>query len=185
MFKKLVIATAIIAASSSVAIASPCCANTGAPYVGVSLSNNTVGAGNSYYRGITGNISLGYGAIVSPCVYLAGEIFGIPGSGSETNNTGQGSVSARTTWGYGASIIPGWYLNDKSMIYGRLGGTVSHFNGPNSNKGGWHVGVGGQTTIMPCWDLRGEYTYTEYSRISALGRPQSDMFSLGLVYKIA
>lgn len=100
MFKKLVIASAVFAASSGVALAghvyrgdykceapcaapcaTPCCQPfCAAPYVGFSLYPRTVIAGSGHggaaaYKGFGGNLFAGYGAMMSCNFYLAGELF--------------------------------------------------------------------------------------------------------------
>src|SRR5262245_370254 len=97
MFKKLVIASAVFAASSGIAIAghsykgdrdykgevaTPTCPTCPTytylcgPYVGLSASvrNNYTGT-PVVYKGLEGILSLGYGGAVSPMFYLAGELF--------------------------------------------------------------------------------------------------------------
>ena len=76
MYKKLLVATAVLASSMSVALAGA------APYIGGSLGliNNTSKGGGNSYRGVDGNLSVGYGGIVSSKFYLAGEAFVVPGS---------------------------------------------------------------------------------------------------------
>lgn len=100
MFKKLVIASAVFAASSGVALAghvyrgdykceapcaapcaTPCCQPfCAAPYVGFSLYPRVVIAGSAHrgaaaYKGFGGNLFAGYGAMMSCNFYLAGELF--------------------------------------------------------------------------------------------------------------
>jgi opacity protein-like surface antigen len=182
MFKKLLIASAILAATTTGAFAygnwGP-----GAPYVGASIANETVTASGNY-RGFSGNLNVGYGAMVWPCVYLGGELFGIPGSAQYTSRTPGGVQSTKPTWGWGGSLNPGWYMNDKTMIYGRVGGMQRHFSSANVNRGAWLVGAGAQINWMPNLDVRGEYVYSQYPRISNVGTPLVDTFNVGLVYKI-
>lgn len=177
MFKKLLVATAILAASSSVALA----AYAPAPYLGASvgLVNNSSNSDTSIdYRGITGNISLGYGGIVSPNFYLAGEIYGVPGSISVT-----GSSSLKTSWGVGASVLPGVMINDRTIGYARLGVIESRFSGPGTSRLGGQAGLGMQANVCQNWDVRGEYVYTKYNTVRGISSPNSDAFNVGVVYR--
>ncbi len=173
MFKKLIVATAILAASSSIYAS-------GSPYVGGSLGliNNSSNGGHTSYRGIDGNVSLGYGATIAPNFYLAGEAFVVPGSISiaDTNAT-------KTTWGVGASIIPGVKFSDKTIGYARVGVIDSHFSSQDENAVGGQVGLGMQTNVCQNWDVRGEYVYTKYKDVGWVSSPNSDAFNVGLVYK--
>ena len=78
MFKKIVIASAILATSSSIAFADA------APYVGASLGLNSTSykltdasstKTNFNSSGLNGGVFAGYGATVSNNVYLGGEVF--------------------------------------------------------------------------------------------------------------
>lgn len=214
MLKKLVIASAVFAASSSVALAghvyrgdykceapcaapcTPCCQPfCAAPYVGLSLYPRVVVAGNSHrgaaaYEGFGGNLFAGYGAMMSPGFYLAGELFvGDTWKLKDYHTFG----GVKTTWDVGASILPGFLVTDCILTYLRLGATDTRFSGNNNHhhfrtevadaddavvehhhhhnnnnntKVGWHVGLGGQATICGNWDLRGEYIYTQYGRLN-------------------
>lgn len=176
MFKKLLIATAVLAASSSIAQAF-----VGNPtvYLGGDIGLTINSAKNTTtYRGVTGNINLGYGGIVSPSVYLAGEVYFIPG----TISVGQSSA-LKTSWGAGASIIPGWMLNDKTMAYARLGVSEARFTGPGQAKVGGHVGLGLQTNLCQNWDLRGEYVWNKFTSPNGFTTPVSDVVNVGIVYR--
>lgn len=179
MFKKLLVATAVLAASSTVAMATLNSAP--APYLGASVgltnnSTNTWWANN--YRGVTGNLAAGYGGIVSPNFYLGGELFAVPGSLSVS-----GSNTTKTSWGVGASIIPGVMFSDKTMGYARLGAIESRFTSPGSAKLGGQVGLGIQTNLCQNWDLRGEYVWTKYPTVKYITAPTTDAVNLGVVYK--
>lgn len=171
MFKKTVIAAAIVLASSSIAIASS------APYMGaaIGIQDNT-GAG--YSRLMPANIFAGYGATIGQNVYLAGEVFAVPATFA-FKNTGL----TRTTYGYGASIIPGLMLSDRTMGYVRGGIVKSRFNNASESVTGGQLGLGLQTSMTQNVDLRGEYVYTAYRSVGAVSSPKADQANLGLIYK--
>lgn len=175
MFKKLLVASAVLAASSTVAFAA-------APYVGASMGIKDNTSSHANYRGFDTNLSLGYGGVVSQNFYLAAEAFVVPFDATITNNNGHGD-SIRTSYGYGLSIIPGLMLTDHTMGYARVGAIGSRFTTPGQTAAGGQLGLGMQTSLTPCVDLRGEYVYTSYRSVSGIHSPKSDQFNLGLVYK--
>jgi opacity protein-like surface antigen len=178
MFKKLLIATAILATTSSIAMA-----NSSAPYLGASLGVNTTTASNGVsYRGVPITIFGGYGAILNQSIYLGGELFGTVGT-ITLNNNNSVTTSVKTSYGYGASFIPGYVLADRTMLFARLGLVRTDFSSIGSYSTGAQLGMGLQTNLMQNWDIRGEYDYTGYNRISGV-TPKSDLFNLGFIYKI-
>lgn len=174
-FKKILMGTAVLASSITVA-------NAGL-YIGPTLMVRDTIATNSTVRESGLRLSLGYGDFVAPSFYLAGELFAIPGSILLKNNTSSGS-SARNTYSYGASLIPGVSLTDTVLGYMRLGVVESRFTSASTTAAGGQAGVGLQTGLTPSWDLRMEYVYTMYRHISNIGSPKSDWMGLGLTYKL-
>ncbi len=180
MFKKIFIASAILSTTSTVAL--PSTLATGAPYLGASIGivDNTSSVGN--FRGVPLTISGGYGATVNHTLYLAGELFGVLGTPTLDSNANAGSGSIKTTYGYGASFIPGVMISDHTMVYGRLSILESRFTNYGKTVGGGQVGLGMQTSLTQNWDLRGEYDYTSYNKFSGVS-VKSDAFNMGWVYK--
>lgn len=176
MFKKLCVAV-VLATSSTIAFAS------GTPYLGASVGiNDTSTSAGGIYRGVPATISAGYGAAVNKNIYLGGEVLGTLGIGT-LNNTTYGASSLRTTYGYGASFIPGVLLSDNTMVFARAGIVRSRFSDASVTATGGQVGLGMQTNVMQNWDLRGEYDYTKYDSVNNMN-PHTDLFNVGLVYKI-
>lgn len=91
--------------------------------------------------------------------------------------------SANSSWSYGISVLPGYMLNDQVLGFLRLGVLNTRFTtaGGNNETGG-QVGLGMQTSLTPCWDLRGEWDYNFYNSMN-IGAPKSQQFNLGLLYK--
>lgn len=175
MFKKLVLTTALLAVTSSMAFAN------GAPYIGISAGEVT-NTNNLYnFRGVPGDIFAGYGASLGQGFYLGGEVIGTFGTAEITNN------GLKSTWGYGLGIIPGIMVSEHTMVYIRIGAVRTQFQpkyASTQTLSGGQLGVGLQTSLMQSWDLRGEYTYSTYSSMkNGGGSPASDQFMLGLVYK--
>ncbi len=151
------------------------------PYLGVSLGDRVNYTSTpTVYNGLEGNLSAGY-AFVMESFYFAGEIF-VGDSAVLQNYANNGS--ARSTWSYGLSLIPGILMNDTVLGYLRLGILNTNFTTNNNNATGGQVGLGLQTAITERWDLRGEYIYDFYRSVSYIGNPKSAQFNLGLVYKI-
>lgn len=178
MFKKLLVASAILAASSSIALAN------GAPYLGGSIgvqantSNNSNAAyqGGSNARVVPVTLSAGYGAVIAQNFYLAGEIFGTPGSFNINDN------GLKSTYGYGISFIPGLMLSEHTMAYARAGLVRTRFSHLD-NKTGAQLGLGMQTSVTQNWDLRTEYVFSAYRKIHNVSTLRSDAFNIGAVYK--
>lgn len=174
MLKKIMVASIIIAASSNVAFAAS------APYAGAGLGVNTLtSTSGTNYRGVPINVFAGYGATISTTFYLGGEVFITPFTGtiSKTNNV------LRTTYGFGASVMPGIMFSDHTLGYIRAGVVRSHFSSIGENKTGGQLGLGMQTNVTQDIDLRGEYVFTAYNSVSSANSPKSDAFNLALVYK--
>jgi len=172
MFKKLLIASAILAVTSGVALA--------APYVGGSVGVDVNTNNNNNFRGVPFSVFGGYGTTVSQNIYLAGEVFGTVGTASLNDN------GLKSTYGYGVSVIPGLMLSDRVMAFARAGVVRTHFSPTgvrNTNDTGGQLGLGLQTGLTQNLDLRGEYDYTSYGKFSGLSKVTSDQFSLGLVYR--
>jgi opacity protein-like surface antigen len=177
MFNKLLIATAVLATTSSIALA-----NAAAPYLGVSTGVNNITATNSgSFRGAPLTVFGGFGETIKN-IYLGGEIFGTLGTVTLTNSA-VGTAGLKTTYGIGASFIPGIMLADHTLAFLRAGIVNSRFSTIRNNSTGGQIGLGMQTNLLQNWDVRGEYDYTAYNTISGI-TPRSDLFNLGVVYKI-
>lgn len=172
MFKKILMTSVILASSySAVVIANP--------YLGASLGVTTNTAGQSFgnFRGMPAKIFGGYG-VVNQNLYLAGELTGTAGTLSVSNK----SSILKTSYGYGASFIPGVLLSDHTLAYARLGIVRTHFSSVDHTETGGEVGVGLQTSLAQSTDLRAEYNYAAYGKLSHTS-VRSDNFNVGLVYK--
>lgn len=188
MLKKFLLASAIAAATTGVALASA------SPYIGASVgilsnTNNVKVSGSNFtggaYRGIPFNVFAGYGGVLGQSFYLAGEIFGTVGTSNISDDT-----QMKTSYGYGASVIPGLMLCDNTLVYARAGILTSRFPNNNESQNGGQVGVGMQSNLTQNVALRGEYDFVAYQAknynlgvTTASVAPRSDQFSLGLVYK--
>ena len=175
MFKKLLLASAVLALGSQVALA-------GAPYVGVGVGMRVNTNNVSSFRGMPGSLFAGYGANVGQGIYLAGEINGTLATANITDN------GLRSTYDYGLSLIPGIMISDHTLGYLRVGYIRTNFSPAGAKSetvNGGQLGLGLQTSLMQDWDLRGEYTFGAYSSLhhGAGTNPRSDEFTLALIYK--
>lgn len=191
MFKKIILITAMTTLTTNVALA-----NYSAPYLGASFgitnttSNVKISTPNDFaggsYRGVPFNLFVGYGGVLDQNFYLAGEVFGTVGTANLTDYKG-----LKTSYGYGASILPGIMLSDHTIAYARLGVVRSRFSKQNVTRTGGQAGLGLQTCLTQNIDIRGEYDYVAYKSVdgSFLNRnswsltPRSDQVTLGVVYK--
>lgn len=153
-------------------------------YVGLSLGDRTNYSGaRAIYKGIETVFSLGYGGIVAPCFYLAGEVYGGDSFDLKDYSTTNTLKSIRTTWGYGFDAIPGFMITNNVMGYLRLGVVRSHFNNLQANSTGFKVGAGAQTPLTQNLELRADYTFSRYNSVNGIGKPITDQANLGIVYK--
>lgn len=202
MFKKLAIATAVFAATTTVAMAGhhsykgerdlkgemPCPVNAfmAAPYIGVSVGPRvTVSGGPTAFGGFDGILNLGYAAMMNPSWYLAGEIFGLGTINvkNSTNGNSYGTTSSKNNWSWGLSIIPGYLVTDTVLLTLRLGGQDTHFNDVSTTAWGWSVGPGLKTNLNQNWDLLAEYVFTYYGNVSHNGNTATNQFDFGLSYR--
>jgi opacity protein-like surface antigen len=163
MFKKLIVTTAVLAATG-VAVANP------APYVGASagVTINTTKSDEVSInaRGLPFSVFAGYGGVLNQSFYLAGELSGTFATANMTDN------GLKTTYSYGASVIPGVMLSDHTLAFARAGVVRTRFSTFKENQTGAQLGLGMQTSLTQNVDLRGEYDFVSYrsfgSRVSGL-----------------
>lgn len=188
MYKKIILASAILASTVGIAAANP------APYVGASVgvTNNYLNANvNSTnfnfagYRGVPFSLLAGYGGVVSQSFYLAGELAATLGTAELSGNNG-----LKTTYGASVSMLPGVMVNDSTLAFARVGAVRSHFSG-NTNRNGAIFGLGLQTSLTQNVDVRGEYDFVAYRSITGTTAgtaftisPRADQATVALIYKI-
>lgn len=177
MFKKVLLASAVLAATTGIAAANP------APYLGASVGVSNVSSTNSggvsaFHRGVPFKLFAGYGGVVSDSFYLAGELSGTVATANITDKN-----NMKTTYGYGLSVIPGVQISKDTLAYVRAGVVRTRFSEVSKFSTGGEFGFGLQTNVAQNLDLRGEYDFTAYKNVSNIKAPRSDAFNLGLVYK--
>ncbi|MBA3661420.1 MAG: hypothetical protein H0W64_06810 [Gammaproteobacteria bacterium] len=192
MLKKFLMTSFVFVSALSLVHANP------APYVGASLgivtntspdafTSLTTSGGYpvrspSNFRGVPFSAFLGYGGMLYQNFYLAGELAATIGTATISE-----SGSLKTSYGFGASILPGVYLSDHTMAYARLGVVNSRFTTLQKNVTGGQAGLGMQTSLTQNVDVRGEYDFTAYPSITGptgqVDAPRSDAYTLGIIYK--
>lgn len=178
MFKKVCLATAMLASSLSIAVAAP------ALYVGggIGIVNNTSTHANDgqpgFFRGVPFTAFFGYGGQMDQNYYLAGEIGGTLATAEFTN---KGDM--KTSYGYYVSVLPGLMLSDHTFGFGRVGYINSRFTNVGDSTNGAQVGLGMQSSITQSIDIRGEYDYTAYSSVDNISSPRQDLITLSLIYR--
>jgi len=207
MFKKITVASLVLAASSTVAFAG---LENGTPYVGADIGVNhqiydvSADGLKSDLGATTGifGVSGGYGALVNPRVYLGAEVLLNASAGkvdavSIDTDEISGSVKFKTKYTYGLSIIPGYMLTNDTMLYARAGVVNSLFNvkaeafgledSNDKRATGGQFGLGLKTKLTQKVDLRGEYSYTNYKSFKVDDvkvNPSSGQATVGLVYNL-
>ena len=149
--------------------------------------------------GLDGGVMLGYGRRMDNirlAVELEGSLSNTDFNYSDT--VGPDSLQVELDNTFGASLIGGIYLTNRSMLYGCAGWVRSKFqwNGNDSgttgsgsvNKNAFRGGVGFQVDLASN-ALRSEYVYTDYSdyntssgAFSMKVSPNTSMFRLGFVH---
>ena len=166
MFKKALLASVIMAANSTMALAAT-------PYVGGSLgvTNLAIYSSGKVQAGAIGKLFGGYGSTfgVNNNIYLGGEL---------NIDLAHYPYYSGTTYGLGASFIPGVMVTKYTMIYGRIGIEANRNTHSSITRIGNQLGLGLQTSLSKNWDIRGEYVRT--STMSS-----NNQLNLGLVYKFS
>lgn len=107
---------------------------------------------------------------------------------------------------YGIDVIPGVKLNPATLFYVRLGYNWANFDvdesftsdlgtparltntsdGDSQSQGGFHYGVGIESTFMDNWSVRAEYTHTDFNEFDTDWdsdiSPGGNQFLLGVIY---
>jgi|GEM_PF-5903248 len=111
---------------------------------------------NKGFTGLTPKLMVGYGSYLGQAsqYYGALEIGGGVGSAKLSSN-----YRYRVANFVNASIIPGYMLNDDTLLYGRLGMQSTHYSNLNVTKVGGVFGIGLEAFSAQHWSGRFEYAY--------------------------
>lgn len=148
MFKKAIIATAVLAASTGLAFANggtyqPAPHATHSAYVGVAVSRDFLTLDQDHKRhnlgstdlgsdGWNGELNAGLGWVFQDHYYLGAEIFGTVSSAEIKSNAAVDGISANSKfeykYSYGIDFVPGVKISDSTMLYGKVGYVRGEFD---------------------------------------------------------
>lgn len=177
MLKKSLLASAMFALTTTIALADQF------SYIGggLGITANTARSGSlSSFRGMPFNIFAGYGGLIDPSMYVAGELIGTVATAILD------SGDLKSSYSYGASIIPGLMLTNSTLGFLRFGVLRARFPSASATTNGAEFGLGMQIGLTQNVDLRAEYDFIAYRSIGRTGfsgTPRSDQFNLGWLYK--
>ncbi len=98
----------------------------GSLYFGPTLFIQNTTSQEDNYRAFHPRISAGYWDVID-CFYLAGELFVVPTTVTIYESNTVRSESARTTYSYGLSFLPGLLITEDVVAYLRLGYSGTRF----------------------------------------------------------
>lgn len=176
MFKKLLATSAIFVGSLSTAFA------TGSFYLGPSLTYMDLTSDVVNYTGLTPGLYLGYGAWARDWLNLSVEVFGKTKSYNIDSNN-KDSINLKTDYNLGISLVPAANLDNVLLGFLRLGYVRTKFSSFDETKGGFQLGVGIEGELVECWNLRGEFDYTQYNSLDEIGTVKSKEVTLALIYR--
>jgi opacity protein-like surface antigen len=188
MFKKTLIASAVLAASTGVALAN---GGSYTPAKPQSAYNVYVGAGASrdffnYEENINGvkedegglgwngDLFTGVGYTFKNHYYIAGEIFGSMSSAKRKYDEDGVKGELKTKYSYGISLIPGIKVTNNIMMYGRVGlnrikiEDTLNKKSTSKTKNGLQLGLGVQTMVANNVSVRMEYDWTHVGNVKML-----------------
>lgn len=137
------------------------------------------------YEGWTGRLALGLGLPLQAPFSLAIEGWVIPIKPSTHTNNTFGIASLKPSYSYGASLLPGYILDDYLRVFIRLGGLGTKFDSLNETVAAWQAGAG-IDVFLSCfsrWSVRGEWDYSRYRSTSSVGVISDGEYSAGIVYR--
>lgn len=179
MLKKITVLTALGLSLSSTAHA-------GVFYIGPTLSYESITTSQSIsYNGVTFRPALGYGSMLGDtAIYLGAEMFG--GLKPLTlNNNAKNGISLKPSYSYGISVLPGYFFDQDTLGYLRVGPIIQRFDQVGVTKTGFEVGIGLAYSFAECWNMSGEFDYMKYPSFATVSGPREGQFTLGLHYLFA
>lgn len=155
-------------------------------------------------KGLDASIFAGYG-LHFDWFYLGGEFFAKTSDATTSYNISSSGFNYNTEFNvhssFGLGLLPGVMVNEKYLIYARIGAVRTSVKTQETGSGGlvgtfsdsdtqWINGLSGglglEGLLYEGFSLRGEYLYTSYSSfVSDLGTryaPSDNEFTLGLLY---
>jgi opacity protein-like surface antigen len=151
-------------------------------YVAPTIVYETLSVPGIGYNGVGPRLTLGYEDMLTQLIYAGAEVFTSPTTFKVYNNPNN-IGSLRITYSYGASILPGFNIDNTIVGYVRLGLVRTRFDNLGVIKSGTQYGVGVQWILTDLWRARFEYSLTKYNNIANIGHPDGNTTSIGLMYR--
>jgi opacity protein-like surface antigen len=148
-------------------------------YFGPGISLQDTYAEDSSVHSVNPKFSFGYGHHFREFWYLGTEANGSFGMLS-LQSDGENLKTSNT---FGLSILPGIQFTPDVLAFTRFGLVNSYFDQPEKRSTGGQLGLGIETHFTKSWEIRGEYTYSEYPDMGNIGSPKSSAFNLGFIHK--
>lgn len=148
-------------------------------YLGVGAGYQT----SPSYGGLLGQFMMGYGNVIGyeperryyTGVELWGGVPSVPTRGEQNN---------RILWDIGASFLPGIYLFQDYLLYGRIGIQTINLKKPDAYKTASHLGLGMFFPLNPCLSLRAEYVYFAQGIVNHFLQLQTHNFNFAVIYTL-
>ncbi len=150
-------------------------------YLGGSLAYDSYYQNDLRYTSFSPRLVGGYGGWWSRWIYMSAELYGTP-KDFRRRNDDLPNQTLEEKYSFGASLIPGVYLDNLVMGYARFGFQFANFNQTNSIRRGLQTGLGLDYAATPCWHVRGEYDYTRFDNLGIVGSPQLNEYALTVIY---
>lgn len=155
-------------------------------YIGPTLAYQsiTVNDDRPTYQGLAPRFSLGYEQLLKNDFKVAMGVFYGPKSFTINSHNSDTGGSLKTSYSYGASIMPGYIFDDVVSGYLRVGAIATHFSDADTTRNGMILGAGVDLSMTENWDMTFEYDYSKYNSISGIGQPQEGQFILGFMRRL-
>lgn len=150
-------------------------------YLGAALAYDAYYLNELRYQSFSPRLVGGYGGWWTKWIYMAGELYGSPKDFKRSNNP-QPNQTLKEKYTFGASLIPGVYLDNLLTGYLRLGVQYTKFDQTNSTRQGLQTGLGLDYAATGCWHVRGEYDFTKFDHLSNVGSPRLNEYVLSVIY---
>ncbi|MBX9706229.1 MAG: outer membrane beta-barrel protein [Gammaproteobacteria bacterium] len=173
--------------------------------VTINDSPNTTLQEKMSLRGYLGGLHLGYQWQLMPKIVLGVEGFTSLSSTMSDTTVVSGShyvvQKLREEYSFGASLLPGYQLNQANLLYTRIGyiatkfssteqvaqGTISDAPEFSTTKPGLQLGLGYAVALTNKFSVFGEYDYARYGAISAASsiesytyHPTDNLYKIGI-----
>ncbi|MBA3661509.1 MAG: hypothetical protein H0W64_07265 [Gammaproteobacteria bacterium] len=135
------------------------------------------------FQGLDPRFAVGVGTLTLGMFYFALEAFANPihpmTINSQANELGQ---NIKPSYSYGASLLPGFHLDDVISLYARAGIIYTRFGQLHTTQGGLQLGVGIETIFGGPWSGRIEYTRSLWRHYDGIDNMYANVGTASLLY---